>query len=151
MKNRPGIAIGFGVYLGLLLFGLLAMSGVAPAAGESGASSHGLNLQEAHLLFTAFAILLLHVSGIIAAFLGSIKKRMILATSSITLLMIAWLWGALLPHSTVGFLDLFGFFIVPVILWLALLFEDEKEPNQSLQRNASTGSVSNLESPARRG
>jgi hypothetical protein len=29
--------------------------------------------------------------------------------------------------------------------------EEKKEPNQSLQRNASTGSVSSFESPARRG
>jgi hypothetical protein len=29
--------------------------------------------------------------------------------------------------------------------------EESKEPNQPLQRNASTGSVSNLKSPARRG
>ena len=31
------------------------------------------------------------------------------------------------------------------------VFEAKKKPNQPLQRNASTGSVSNLESPARRG
>ena len=41
--------------------------------------------------------------------------------------------------------------IVGAGISFSFVSEETKEPNQSIQRNASTGSVSNFESPARRG
>ena len=41
--------------------------------------------------------------------------------------------------------------IFVAVFWLTQDSQKKKEPNQPVQRNASTGSVSNFESPARRG
>ncbi len=47
-----------------------------------------------------------------------------------------------------GLFKLAGYFIAKELHRLCV---EKKEPNQPLQRNASTGSVSSFESPARRG
>jgi hypothetical protein len=51
-----------------------------------------------------------------------------------------------------GYLAATGVPVYLLFFWKPLVrYTEKKEPNQPAQRNASTGSVSNLESPARRG
>jgi hypothetical protein len=85
---------------------------------------------------------------------GLLVTRTYLATVFLLCFLLTWM--STIPVVTIhggafSFLILIAYMIVTGLAFSSLRSFTKEKPNQPLQRNASTGSVSNLKSPARRG
>jgi len=149
MKKHPLLAITLvatgSLWICALWFTMTYASGMAALGGASTSGNMSVPV-----IVTPYAVFFL--SGFLASLTVRRRSRVI---------------GCWVAHTAPAFSLLGSFrdwtFLAAILgitffvfspTWFTLLRQhsaEEKEPNQPLQRNASTGSVSNFESPARRG
>jgi hypothetical protein len=130
MKNRPGIATGFGILGALSLVLILALASFGGALNQTSDGAYapmnkGLSGKTEACFFIAY-----YIAGCIAAFTSKREGRILWMVAAHVSLFIIFFSEAISTHdkgSIIGFMMILGFFIlcIPTFLWFSLLKQNE--------------------------